>query len=134
MMDVFRLAKCSAAKLLTCAGVSTGAALAIGNWFRQRRKRRRLLRAGAIRPLRSVWYNVDGLRMHARVSEGPAQPGPNPVILLHGLGVSSTYFLPAAERLASRFAVFAPDLPGHGRSDRMSMHPDVGWPALRCGG
>jgi 2-hydroxy-6-oxonona-2,4-dienedioate hydrolase len=45
----------------------------------------------------------------------PAEP---PVVLLHGLGMSSRYFLPLACRLAPRLAVFAPDLPGFGRSDK----------------
>jgi pimeloyl-ACP methyl ester carboxylesterase len=47
------------------------------------------------------------------------------VVLIHGLGVSSTYFLRAAERLASHFTVFVPDLPGHGRSNGMSFSPDI---------
>ena len=40
-----------------------------------------------------------------------------PIVLVHGWGVSSSYFVPMAERLAAEFAVYAPDLPGHGRSD-----------------
>lgn len=35
---------------------------------------------------------------------------------MHGLAVSSLYFVPLARRLARRFSVLAPDLPGHGRS------------------
>jgi 2-hydroxy-6-oxonona-2,4-dienedioate hydrolase len=115
----------STAKLLTCVSVVTGAALSVWGWLRGRRERKRLLRAGAIRPLRSAWYRLEGLRLHARVSAGAVERGPDPVILIHGLGVSSTYFVPTAERLGSRFTVFAPDLPGHGRSDGMSFHPNV---------
>jgi pimeloyl-ACP methyl ester carboxylesterase len=37
-------------------------------------------------------------------------------VLVHGFGVSSTYFVPAARLLSKEFAVYAPDLPGHGRS------------------
>ncbi|CAN5544136.1 hypothetical protein BH20VER1_BH20VER1_19050 [soil metagenome] len=40
-----------------------------------------------------------------------------PVVLVHGWGMSSAYWLPTAELLAAEFAVYAPDLPGHGRSD-----------------
>lgn len=36
--------------------------------------------------------------------------------MVHGWGVSGTYFVPAAERLAADFTVYVPDLPGHGRS------------------
>lgn len=38
------------------------------------------------------------------------------VILIHGLGVSSAYLLPLAERLSERYRVYSVDLPGHGRS------------------
>jgi pimeloyl-ACP methyl ester carboxylesterase len=41
-----------------------------------------------------------------------------PVVLVHGYGVSGTYMLPLARELASSFTVFAPDLPGYGRSQR----------------
>jgi 2-hydroxy-6-oxonona-2,4-dienedioate hydrolase len=125
MMNVFRAAKPSGAKLLTLAGVTTAAALAIGSWLRQCHERKCLLRAGVIRPLQSTWYDVDGLRIHARVSEQSATADRDPVILIHGLGVSSTYFIPSAERLALRFAVFTPDLPGHGQSAVMSSHPNI---------
>jgi 2-hydroxy-6-oxonona-2,4-dienedioate hydrolase len=43
-----------------------------------------------------------------------------PVVLVHGLVVSSLYMEPTAERLAPFHRVFAPDLPGFGRSDKPS--------------
>lgn len=59
----------------------------------------------------SLWHEVQGCRLHAHAAgEGPA------VVLIHGLGVSSAYFLPLAVRLACHFCVYALDLPGHGRS------------------
>jgi 2-hydroxy-6-oxonona-2,4-dienedioate hydrolase len=39
-------------------------------------------------------------------------------VLVHGYGLSSKYMLPLAQSLASRFWVFAPDLPGYGRSQQ----------------
>lgn len=39
-----------------------------------------------------------------------------PVVLLHGYGVSGHYMLPLARELAPSFTVYAPDLPGHGRT------------------
>ena len=44
--------------------------------------------------------------------------GQAPIVLVHGLGVSSRYMTPTARRLAPRFPVYAPDLPGFGRSER----------------
>nr|WP_301549808.1 alpha/beta hydrolase [Methylorubrum thiocyanatum] len=41
-----------------------------------------------------------------------------PVILVHGLGMSSRYMIPLAEHLAPHLRVYAPDLPGFGLSDK----------------
>jgi pimeloyl-ACP methyl ester carboxylesterase len=49
----------------------------------------------------------------------------SPVVLVHGLGVSSTYFAPLAEQLSCRTRLIAPDLPGWGRSDRPDAVLDV---------
>ena len=48
-----------------------------------------------------------------------------PVVFVHGLGVSSTYFRPLAEQLSARMCLIAPDLPGWGRSDRPDVVLDV---------
>ncbi|WP_262851770.1 alpha/beta fold hydrolase [Mumia quercus] len=40
------------------------------------------------------------------------------LLLLHGLGCDSRTWLPAMERLTERFRVIAPDLLGHGESDK----------------
>jgi pimeloyl-ACP methyl ester carboxylesterase len=66
--------------------------------------------------LRDLWTCVDGLRIYARASQTPVA-GRLPVVLVHGFGMSSSYMVPLAKRLAAECAVYAPDLPGHGRSD-----------------
>jgi len=70
--------------------------------------------------LASRWLEVLGLRMHARVGGDGT-----PVVLVHGYGVSGTYMLPLARSLASSFSVFAPDLPGYGRSERPRTPLDI---------
>jgi pimeloyl-ACP methyl ester carboxylesterase len=70
--------------------------------------------------LGSVWLDVGGLRMYARAAANAANAEALPVVLVHGLVVSSRYMIPLAERLAERTYVYAPDLPGFGKSD----HPD----------
>src|SRR5438045_2623926 len=65
--------------------------------------------------LESMWTLVNGKRMHARVSLHTSAEAPN-VVLVHGLGVSSRYMVPTAERLARYCSVYAPDLPGFGKS------------------
>jgi 2-hydroxy-6-oxonona-2,4-dienedioate hydrolase len=79
-----------------------------------------------VKPLRSAWVRVAGLNLHARVAGDAA--GAKPVVLVHGLGVSSRYMVPIAAELADEFAVYAVDLPGHGRSDTPALALDV--PAL----
>jgi len=65
--------------------------------------------------LQSAWTSIDGLRMHARVSQGPGSPA---MVLVHGLVVSSRYMVPTAERLSPHHPVYVPDLPGFGKSDK----------------
>ena len=66
-------------------------------------------------PLASTWADVDGLRLHARVAE---RPGAEPIVLVHGIAVSSRYMLPVARELAGFASVYAVDLPGFGRSTK----------------
>ena len=62
---------------------------------------------------RSSFVETFGLRMRVRKA-GAGEP----VLLLHGLGVSGRYFVPLASILAERRHVIVPDLPGWGRSER----------------
>ncbi len=80
--------------------------------------------------LRSHWTTVNGLALHARVATQSAPAGAAAVVLVHGVGVSSRYMVPTLLRLAPFYRVYAPDLPGFGRSD----HPrDVLGPAELAG-
>ena len=74
--------------------------------------------------LRSAYFTVGGLRLHARVTHASPSAAPA-VVLVHGFGVSSAYLVPLAERLANDFRVVAPDLPGHGKSDTPRRTLDV---------
>jgi 2-hydroxy-6-oxonona-2,4-dienedioate hydrolase len=65
--------------------------------------------------LNSIKTQVGGGVMHAEAG-GAAAAGAPLVILIHGLVVSSRSMIPAAESLAVRCRVYAPDLPGYGRS------------------
>jgi pimeloyl-ACP methyl ester carboxylesterase len=56
------------------------------------------------------------------IAEG-APVGGRPVVLVHGIGVSSRYFHPVAARLAQRSAVYLVDLPGFGSAP--DPHRDV---------
>jgi pimeloyl-ACP methyl ester carboxylesterase len=67
-------------------------------------------------PLESRWVNVGDQLFHYRASVSPSNRHLSPVILVHGLGVSSRYMMPTAERLAPHRTIYAPDLPGFGRS------------------
>jgi len=70
--------------------------------------------------LRGVWTAVDGQRMFARVSTRPLPTELPPVVMVHGLAMSSWYLTPLAQRLAPISRVHVPDLPGFGRSEKPS--------------
>lgn len=60
---------------------------------------------------------VDGLRVSSRSNTDAAPHDAVPVVLLHGLGVSSAYMAPLAQRLARHHPAHALDAPGFGRSE-----------------
>lgn len=98
----------------------------MGRWtWHNRRDGRRDAGPSEIRKLQSIWTDVGPCRMHARASADSATSPRVPVVLVHGFGVSSSYFVPTAERLAVEFEVYAPDLPGHGKSDTPAEPLDI---------
>lgn len=68
--------------------------------------------------LESQYTRIDGLSVHARVSQEALPKDATVVILIHGLAVSSRHMVPTAELLAPEYRVYAPDLPGYGESDK----------------
>jgi 2-hydroxy-6-oxonona-2,4-dienedioate hydrolase len=66
----------------------------------------------------SRWDTVKGLRMHTRVSVEPVPLDRPPLILVHGLSVSSRYMIPTARTFAPHMRVYSPDFPGFGESEK----------------
>jgi 2-hydroxy-6-oxonona-2,4-dienedioate hydrolase len=104
--------------------LGAGAALALHH-ARSRHHHQRQVQHGQIRELQSHRSKVNGRQMHARVATGAARLATLPVVMIHGLGVSGAYFIPAAQRLATEFDVYVPDLPGHGLSDTPEVQLDI---------
>lgn len=75
--------------------------------------------------LESQWTLVDGISMHARCSVERVPDDAPSVVLVHGAGVSSRYFMLTAERLAPHYRVYAPDQPGFGKSGKPQRVLDV---------
>lgn len=75
--------------------------------------------------MESRWLDVDGMQVHMRVSTSENPGDSVPIVLIHGLGVSGTYWLPTAELLSEHFRVFVPDLPGFGESHKPRHVPDL---------
>jgi len=65
--------------------------------------------------IESDWTEISGGPIHYRVGGELAEELPI-VLLIHGLVVASTYMVPTAEQLAPFCRVYAPDLPGYGKS------------------
>jgi pimeloyl-ACP methyl ester carboxylesterase len=63
------------------------------------------------------WQSHDGLRLYARVYDGPRSAAPT-VLCLHGLTRNSRDFEELAPHLARRYRVIVPDLRGRGFSAR----------------
>lgn len=68
--------------------------------------------------LASRWTRVNGLFMHAQVSTHLPAAGRPAVVMVPGLNISSRNMVPAAKRLAPYCPVYAPDLPGTGKTER----------------
>jgi magnesium chelatase accessory protein len=64
----------------------------------------------------SRFVEAAGLRWHVQTF-GPADPLVPSLLLLHGTGAATHSWRGLAPRLADRFRVLAPDLPGHGFTD-----------------
>jgi pimeloyl-ACP methyl ester carboxylesterase len=85
-----------------------------------------------LRPVRDVetpslqFRTIHGYRRAFRIAgSGPA------VLLIHGVGDNSKAWEPVHAKLAQRFTVIAPDLLGHGESDK--PHADYSLPAFANG-
>ncbi|CAN7701240.1 alpha/beta fold hydrolase [Paraburkholderia terricola] len=66
------------------------------------------------------YVQAGAFRMFYRFHRGPPDAANHaPVVLVHGLVISSRYMEPLAGVLGRRFRVFAPDLPGFGESARV---------------
>ncbi|MBI2856629.1 MAG: alpha/beta fold hydrolase [Chloroflexi bacterium] len=62
------------------------------------------------------FVDVGGIRTHYVVAgEGP------PLLLLHGLGATLIAWAANIAPLAQKFTVYAPDIPGHGESDKPDL-------------
>ena len=80
--------------------------------------------------LQSRWTRLGHLSLHVKTGTDPAPAGRLPLVLVHGLLVSSRYMLAAAVRLAPQYPVYALDLPGYGQSSK----PPATWPAFDLSG
>lgn len=68
------------------------------------------------RPVRRRFVEVGGRSLFTRQVPGP--PGTPTIVLVHGLGMSGLTFVPLLRQFAGRAQVWAPDLPGFGRSTK----------------
>ena len=66
--------------------------------------------------LNEQWVIVNGLPLFYRAAPDAAPAGAVPIVHVHGFGISGSYLVPTAERLAPYHPTYVPDLPGYGRS------------------
>ena len=78
--------------------------------------------------IKSRTVQVNHLRTHYLSAGPPAGPGQDiTLVLLHGGGESALAWRWVMPRLAERFCVLAPDLPGSGKSDLVAGRYVAGW-------
>ena len=67
--------------------------------------------------VKELWTIVNGCRIYVRTAtpDWPAEGAPT-FVLVHGLLISSRYMTPTMERLGLYYRLYAPDLPGFGKS------------------
>lgn len=63
------------------------------------------------------FFSINGTRLYCRI-----QGSGSPILLVHGLGMSSYTWRNNIEALAQKFTVYAPDLRGFGRSDKSNTY------------
>jgi 2-hydroxy-6-oxonona-2,4-dienedioate hydrolase len=112
-------------KQLLIAGTAMVGAAAMWSSMANMSLRQRRLARGEIRPIGHLRNRVGEWCIYSRVALPPRPSGTPPVVLIHGLGVSGAYFVPTLERLGVRFSVYAPDLPGHGKSSTPRRPLDI---------
>lgn len=72
------------------------------------------------------WTVVDGTPVHSRETPWGTRPGASPLVLVHGLAISSRYFVPLLHACAGAgIPAVAPDLPGIGATPRRGGTGDV---------
>src|SRR3569623_621790 len=92
---------------ITSRQALVGGAIALGALAALRsvanaRERRHKISQGVLRPAQSLWTQVGEWRMHTQVAL-PAHPSDAPpVVLIHGIGETRSYFLPTASLFAHR--------------------------------
>lgn len=76
--------------------------------------------------LSSRWLTVGSQRIHTRLSTETPRHDKPALVLLHGLVISSLYMVPTARLLAPSYRVYAPDLPGFGKSAKPRSVLNIG--------
>ncbi|MFP4890187.1 alpha/beta fold hydrolase [Paraburkholderia sp. EG304] len=108
--------------LVASAIAGSAAAVALLHYWGRLRQTPALTEGSRLAGIRGRWVQAGPYRMFARTASPTDATATNtlaarpPVILVHGLVVSSRYMEPLALALARWFPVFAPDLPGFGES------------------
>lgn len=69
-------------------------------------------------PLAGEWTQAGRWRIFGRSARPSPRPETPPIVMVHGIAVSSRYMIPTAELLAENFEVHAIDLPGFGESEK----------------
>lgn len=79
----------------------------------------------ALTNLEENWTTIARRPVFFRESRATFPPESRTLIHIHGMGMSGTYMVPTADRLAGDYRSYVPDLPGFGRSAKSSASPTI---------
>lgn len=68
--------------------------------------------------LEEKWLKIGGQSLHALFVPNDSVKKSVPIVLVCGLGISSSYMIPTALELAKGTEIYCPDLPGFGQSSK----------------
>ena len=100
-------------------------AAALVFWRRAARRSRRPLHHDEKGILNEAFHAAGKNQVFSRHGQPEHGRAELTVVLVHGFGVSGTYFIPLAQCLARHHTVYIPDLPGHGNSNTPAQPLDV---------
>ncbi len=71
------------------------------------------------------WFTIEGLNLHTVFVANASESKSLPIVLIPGLGMSGSYMIPSALKLAEKADIYCLELPGFGQSSKPTFVLDI---------